>query len=94
MDVNGSSLKPFPPQVDGGRFPAKRTLGDLVRVEADIFTDGHDSVAASLLYRSEKTDEWSEQRFELINNDRWFAEFTVTELGRYLLQGHRLGRSL
>ena len=31
------------PEVDGGRFPAKRTVGDAVHVEADIFTDGHDS---------------------------------------------------
>ena len=34
------------PEIDGGRFAAKRTIGDTVRVEADIFTDGHDSVAA------------------------------------------------
>jgi starch synthase (maltosyl-transferring) len=71
------------PEVDGGRFAAKRTIGDRVRVEADIFTDGHDSVAAALLYRFEQSDEWSETRFEPINNDRWFAEFRVTQLGRY-----------
>jgi starch synthase (maltosyl-transferring) len=71
------------PEIDGGRFAAKRTVGDLVRVEADIFTDGHDSVAAALLYRFEKTNEWTEQPFELINNDRWFAEFRTAELGRY-----------
>lgn len=71
------------PEIDGGRFAAKRTVGDLVRVEADIFTDGHDSVAAALLYGFEKTNEWTEQPFELINNDRWFAEFRTPELGRY-----------
>jgi starch synthase (maltosyl-transferring) len=72
------------PQVDGGRFAAKRTVGDVVRVEADVFTDGHDSVAASLLYRPGKAQEWREVRFAPINNDRWFAEFAATELGRYL----------
>ncbi|MBV9269096.1 MAG: alpha-1,4-glucan--maltose-1-phosphate maltosyltransferase [Acidobacteriaceae bacterium] len=71
------------PEIDGGRFPAKRTVGDVVRVEADIFTDGHDSVAGALLYRFEKTSEWCETRFQAINNDRWWAEFPVTELGRY-----------
>jgi starch synthase (maltosyl-transferring) len=71
------------PEIDGGAFAAKRTTGDLVRVEADIFTDGHDSVAAALRYRHERAAEWHEQRFEFINNDRWFAEFRVTELGRY-----------
>ncbi len=30
------------PQVDCGRYPAKRTLGDTVTVTAAIFADGHD----------------------------------------------------
>src|SRR3954454_5727965 len=71
------------PEVDGGRFPAKRTVGDLVRVEADVFTDGHDSVAAVVLFRHESSASWSETPMQAIVNDRWFAEFPVTELGRY-----------
>jgi len=43
------------PVVDGGRFPVKRTVGDHVQVEADIFTDGHDAIAAALLARREGT---------------------------------------
>src|SRR5829696_3261783 len=39
------------PEVDAGRFPIKRTAGEDVVVHADIFTDGHDTLAASLLYR-------------------------------------------
>jgi starch synthase (maltosyl-transferring) len=39
------------PQIDGGRFPIKRTIGEDVIVEADIFADGHDKVAAALKYR-------------------------------------------
>lgn len=71
------------PEIDGGRFPAKRTVGDLVRVEADIFTDGHDSVAAVLLYRHESSEEWSETPMIFIVNDRWYGEFRVMQLGRY-----------
>src|SRR5947209_13007224 len=71
------------PEVDGGRFPAKRTIGDLVRVEADVFTDGHDSVAAVLLFRHENSATWNETPMQAIVNDRWFAEFPVSELGRY-----------
>ncbi len=71
------------PEIDGGRFAAKRTLGDLVRVEADIFTDGHDSVAAVLLFRPEKSKSWTETPMRLFDNDRWFGEFPVSELGRY-----------
>jgi starch synthase (maltosyl-transferring) len=71
------------PQVDCGRFPAKRTVGDQVRVEADIFTDGHDAIAASLLARREDSTEWTEIRMKPLVNDRWEAAFRVGELGRY-----------
>ena len=71
------------PAVDGGRFPAKRTVGDQVRVEADIFTDGHDAIAASLLVHREQTETWTEIPMEALVNDRWFASFRVAELGRY-----------
>ena len=69
------------PQVDGGRFPAKRTVGDLVRVEADIFTDGHDAIAASLLAHREGSDTWVEIPMRPLVNDRWTGSFRVGELG-------------
>jgi starch synthase (maltosyl-transferring) len=34
------------PEIDGGRFPIKRTIGESVQVEATIFADGHDVIAA------------------------------------------------
>jgi starch synthase (maltosyl-transferring) len=34
------------PEIDGGRFPIKRTVGEAVQVEATIFADGHDVIAA------------------------------------------------
>ena len=71
------------PEVDGGRFPAKRTAGDLVRVEADIFTDGHDSISAVLLFRHENSTGWIERPMQALVNDRWFGEFPVEQLGRY-----------
>lgn len=71
------------PEVDGGRFPAKRTVGDTVRVEADIFTDGHDSIAAVLLFRSEDSALWTERPMQPLVNDRWTGDFPVTKIGRY-----------
>ena len=71
------------PEIDGGRFPAKRTVGDQVRVEADIFTDGHDSIAACLLAHREGSDEWTEIPMQPLVNDRWSATFRVKDLGRY-----------
>jgi starch synthase (maltosyl-transferring) len=76
------------PEVDAGRFPAKRTVGDLVRVEADIFTDGHDSIAAVLLYRHQSSTAWQETPLRALVNDRWTGEFPVTELGRYSFTLH------
>ena len=76
-------IESISPLIDGGRFPAKRTLGDQVRVEADIFTDGHDSIAASLLVHREGLDEWTEIPMQPLVNDRWTAAFRVKELGHY-----------
>jgi starch synthase (maltosyl-transferring) len=72
------------PQVDCGRFPAKRTIGESVAVEADVFTDGHDAVAATLFYRQESSNEWHAVPMSPLGNDRWQARFAVQNLGRYL----------
>ena len=32
--------------MDGGRYPVKRIVGDVVQVGADIFREGHDILAA------------------------------------------------
>jgi starch synthase (maltosyl-transferring) len=71
------------PAVDGGLFPAKRSVGDEVRVEADIFTDGHDVLSASLLAHREGSEDWTEIPMRPLVNDRWTAAFRVGELGRY-----------
>ena len=39
-----SSIEGIRPQVDGGRFPIKRIVGDEVVVEADVFADGHEEI--------------------------------------------------
>ena len=72
------------PEVDGGRYPIKRTVGETIAVEADVFTDGHDLLGVSLLYRLDREPEWSETPMDFLANDRWHASFRVDELGRYL----------
>jgi starch synthase (maltosyl-transferring) len=71
------------PEIDAGIFAAKRTAGERVAVEADIFADGHDSISAILKFRREKNSEWPETKMEFFENDRWRGEFTVTEIGIY-----------
>ena len=72
------------PEIDGGRFPIKRIVGDETTVEANCLTDGHDALSCALLYRKEGAAEWSDVPMESLGNDRWRASFRVTELGRYL----------
>src|SRR5690242_10481188 len=71
------------PEVDGGRFPIKRVVGERVIVEADVFTDGHEAVSCAVLYRKEGAADWTEVPMTALVNDRWRAEFLVTELCRY-----------
>jgi len=71
------------PEIDAGRFPVKRTVGEDVVVGADIFTDGHDKLAAALLHRRAGETPWREVPMVALPNDRWQAAFRVDELGAY-----------
>jgi len=72
------------PEVDAGRFAIKRIVGDELRVRADIYADGHDSLGARLLWRREEERSWNEAPMRLDNNDRWEGRFKLEKLGRYL----------
>jgi starch synthase (maltosyl-transferring) len=76
------------PSVDAGRFAAKAALGDLVRVEADVFADGHDIVAAVVRYRPVDGDAWTEVAMEPLGQDRFRAEFTLNALGDHEFTVH------
>lgn len=69
------------PEIDAGRFPIKRVVGEDVWVEADVFADGHDLVAAALRYRPASEDEWREVLMQDAGNDRWRGCFTAEALG-------------
>jgi len=75
------------PQVDGGRFPAKRLCGERVEVSAKIFTAGADLVAGALRSRRvcDETSErgWNETPLRPRGNDRFEAHFEVPRVGRY-----------
>ncbi len=71
------------PQVDCGRYMAKRTLGDTVTVTAAVFGDGHDHVAGRLLYRHESESDWQFTSLTALGNDLWSADITVDRLGHW-----------
>ena len=81
-------LERVSPSVDGGRFPIKRTVGELVRVRADAFSDGHDLVTCSILHRHEDDDTWLEVPMEALGNDVFGGEFRVARLGRHQYTVH------
>jgi starch synthase (maltosyl-transferring) len=71
------------PTVDGGRFAAKRVIGEAVAVEADVFTDGHEVLAAELLWRTADEKDWRRTPMQAMGNDRWRATFVPKQVGRH-----------
>ena len=78
------AIEAVTPSVDDGRFPAKRLVGELVEVSADLISDGHDRLAAALLWRPADEDVWREASMTPAGNDRWVGYFPLSRLGRYL----------
>ncbi|MEA2936944.1 MAG: hypothetical protein QOC56_448 [Alphaproteobacteria bacterium] len=72
------------PCVDCGRFPVKRIAGEAVDVWADIFRDGHEVIAAALLWRAETESTWRREPMNFHENDRWRGRFVPPSPGRYL----------
>jgi len=72
------------PEVDAGRFPVKRTVGDRVQVTADIHCDGHELLRAVILHRPASQRDWQETPMEALVNDAWRGEFQVNALEPHL----------
>jgi len=72
------------PEVDEGRYPGKAALGTNVLVEADVYADGHDKLAADLLYRREDESGWTRVPMEELVNDRWRARFPAAQMTSYV----------
>jgi starch synthase (maltosyl-transferring) len=71
------------PQIDCGRYPVKREVGDILEVWADILKEGHDKIAAVLKVRPKGESNWFEVEMRLRDNDRWTASYVLRENTRY-----------
>jgi starch synthase (maltosyl-transferring) len=71
------------PEIDAGRHPVKRIVGDRFEVQADIFREGHDAIAARLKYRERGAAVWREAPMEHFDNDRWRGAFVLERNTRY-----------
>ncbi|MBA2934448.1 alpha-1,4-glucan--maltose-1-phosphate maltosyltransferase [Sphingomonas sp. CGMCC 1.13654] len=75
-------LEGISPSVEGG-FPAKRVVGDDVIIEALLYGDGHEQLAAELQWRALDEDDWRVARMTQLPNDTWRATLPLDRLGRY-----------
>jgi starch synthase (maltosyl-transferring) len=71
------------PAVDGGRYPAKRVVGERIMVDADVVTDGHEMLAVELVWRAADETDWRRTPMQLLANDHWQAAFLPDRVGRY-----------
>jgi starch synthase (maltosyl-transferring) len=71
------------PLLAGGKYPAKSVVGEAFTIAADIITDGHDELAASVFLKRKKDRQWIEYPLHNTGNDRWETTFRASDTGRY-----------
>src|SRR5690348_14611202 len=80
------------PAVDNGQYAAKRCVGDIVTVSADIFRDGHDLLRGVIRYRGPGDTDWREAEMHRIDAHlggvRWAGTFEVDRLGAWEYDVH------
>jgi starch synthase (maltosyl-transferring) len=82
-DPEAVAIERVTPDVDAGRFAAKRVVEDRVVVEADVFAYGHVELAVRLEHRRKEERRWRASWMAPIGNDRWRGDFAVDRIGEY-----------
>jgi starch synthase (maltosyl-transferring) len=77
--IDTVQIEAVTPELDGGRNPVKRVVGDLFVVEADIYTHGHDVLCARVQHRKRGEEVWSEVEMRHVDNDRWRGALRLEE---------------
>jgi len=70
-------------QVDCGRHPVCRVIGDEIVVTAIVFADGHDHLGAQLLHQRPGDPNWRFTPMTASGNDVWTGSFKVDKVGRW-----------
>ena len=76
-------LENISPEIDAGKFRIKRVVGDQLKVEVDLFADGHDKVNGHLLVRFRKSKKWEAYPLTHLDNDRWGGVAHLEKMGVY-----------
>ena len=74
------------PSVENGKYPAKAVIDNPFVISADIFTDGHDEVDASVFLKHANHRMTVELPMEFVSNDRWELLLYPDKLGYYQFQ--------
>ncbi|NRO96171.1 DUF3416 domain-containing protein [Paraburkholderia sp. NMBU_R16] len=80
------AIESVSPSIDGGRFVAKRVVGEPIEISAAIFGEGHDKIAAAVIWRAADELKWRETRMvpaEPAGLDLWRAQIALGRVGRY-----------
>ncbi|WP_277184655.1 maltotransferase domain-containing protein [Caballeronia sp. BR00000012568055] len=80
------SIESVTPSVDNGRFPAKRIVGEAVEIQAAIFAEGHDKIAAAVQWRAADETEWHEAPMTAVQPaglDLWTTRIPLERVGRH-----------
>jgi len=74
------------PELDCGRYPVKREVGDALEVSAEIFRDGHDKLTAVILLRRKDQAEWREVPMAYVNPglDQWSGSVVLEDNTSYV----------
>ena len=81
------------PELDGGRYPIKRIVGEKLDVTADIFKEGHDTIGAVLRYKMPGHKEWSETPMHHVDNDRWAGSFPFPKTPDISIQSEPMSKA-
>jgi starch synthase (maltosyl-transferring) len=86
LSASRVAIESVTPSVDHGRFPAKRIVGEAVEVQAAIFAEGHDKIAAAVQWRAADETDWHETPMALVQplgRDLWTARIPLDRVGRH-----------
>ncbi len=73
------------PQIDGGLYPVKRTIGETLTIKADVFADGHDWVSAFVQHKKNSDKEWTNIAMMPLDDglETHIASLEIVEMGVY-----------
>ncbi|RZT39575.1 alpha-1,4-glucan--maltose-1-phosphate maltosyltransferase [Cupriavidus agavae] len=83
MQAPRVAIENLAPAADHGRFAVRRTVGERVEVTADLWMDGHDKLAAAVLWRAPGEQAWHASPMTHVVNDRWRGSFPIVAMGRH-----------